>query len=138
MDNVSLEVNVRGQSIRVLPKLQGDNVKSNCWVCVDDLPKVVVIVQSMGWKLEESTVHGVSKRRSKKKAPLEDKNQKFEGHNEVRRGTANRTFSAATAQLAAGGGLATVDPGMNSAMASWQQPSSQQKGHSPELELEII
>ena len=57
MHNVSFEVNVCGQIIRVLPKLQG----SNCWVCADDLPKLISVMQSMGWKLDE-TLKGVSKR----------------------------------------------------------------------------
>ena len=60
IDNVPCAVNVCGQIIRVLPKLPG----ANCWVCTDDLPKVISVMQSMGWKLDEP-LKGVSKRANK-------------------------------------------------------------------------
>ena len=63
LNDVSFEVNVCDLIVRVLPKLQCSN--QQCWVCADDLPKVISIVQRMGVKVAEPP-KGIYKRVNKK------------------------------------------------------------------------
>ena len=62
-NDVYFEVNVCDLIVRVLPKLQRSN--QQCWVCADDLPNVISIIQRMGVKVDEPP-KGIYKRVNKK------------------------------------------------------------------------
>ena len=63
-DDVILKVKVCGLAIRVLPKRS--NVQ--CWVCTDDLVKVIKIVKRMGARIDDKPPKGIYRRVCKKNA----------------------------------------------------------------------
>ena len=63
-DGVILKVVVCGLAIRVLPKRS--NVQ--CWVCTDDLAKVINIVKRMGARIDDKPPKGIYRRVCKKNA----------------------------------------------------------------------